>query len=376
MAVPTADFLSIDRGIASMLLPLTGNSMGWYITLACAGAAGEMSALSIINTMGGLMQEALIGGQLLYPLVDEDWRAIPGRKAELLGLIDEIGNTAGNSLYPSIHLGGFLVFGGTAPALDALESRLKPEQGRFPLRLANHAAFHTPLQRPIAERGQDLLGPELFGQPTLPMIDGRGHVWTRHGSAPDALRDYTLGHQVIAPYDLPYLVDVGVSDQIVSRGLANTFRLGPGFGVIAQTALDNLVTLNESAGSPARTVMIVHEDSLFGSGLAGLLNEQLPDRGFEVLETIPHATPQRDFNNVALRIRAADPDLIIPANYYNEYVLLPGPCSSSACARAASTRCSAVPHPPTASSRSSPRRRNTSWTATTGSTPPTTGRWP
>ena len=128
--------------------------------------------------------------------------------------------------------------------------------------------------------------------------------------------------QAASRYDLPYLVDVGVSDQIVSRGLANTFRLGPGFGVIAQTALDNLVTLNESAGSPARTVMIVHEDSLFGSGLAGLLNEQLPDRGFEVLETIPHPTPQRDFNNVALRIRAADPDLIIPANYYNEYVLL------------------------------------------------------
>ena len=128
--------------------------------------------------------------------------------------------------------------------------------------------------------------------------------------------------QAASRYDLPYLVDVGVSDQIVSRGLANTFRLGPGFGVIAQTALDNLVTLNETAGNPARTVMIVHEDSLFGSGLAGLLNEQLPGRGFEVLETIPHPTPQRDFNNVALRIRAADPDLIIPANYYNEYVLL------------------------------------------------------
>jgi len=125
--------------------------------------------------------------------------------------------------------------------------------------------------------------------------------------------------QTAARYDLPYVVDVGVADNIVTRGLKNTFRFGPGFGVIAKTALDNLVTINDQAGKPAKTVMIVHEDSLFGSGLA---NAQLPERGFQVLETIPHPTPTRDFNNVVLKIKAQNPDLVIPANYYNEYVLL------------------------------------------------------
>jgi branched-chain amino acid transport system substrate-binding protein len=128
--------------------------------------------------------------------------------------------------------------------------------------------------------------------------------------------------QTAARYDLPYLVDVGVADNIVTRGLKNTFRLGPGFGVIAKAALDNLVTINDQAGKPAKTVMIVNEDSLFGSGLAKLLNAQLPERGFQVIETIPHPTPTRDFNNVVLKIKAQNPDLVIPANYYNEYVLL------------------------------------------------------
>src|SRR5262250_3757914 len=128
--------------------------------------------------------------------------------------------------------------------------------------------------------------------------------------------------QTAARYDLPYVVDVGVVDSIVTRGLKNTFRFGPGFGVIAKTALDNLVTLNDQAGKPAKTVMIVHEDSAFGDGLARLLNMQLPERGFQVLETIPHPTPTRDFNNVVLKIKAQNPDLVIPANYYNEYVLL------------------------------------------------------
>ncbi len=128
--------------------------------------------------------------------------------------------------------------------------------------------------------------------------------------------------QTAARYDLPYVVDVGVVDSLVTRGLKNTFRFGPGFGVIAKTALENLVTINDQAGKPAKTVMIVHEDSAFGAGLAKLLNAQLPDRGFQVLETIPHPTPTREFESVVLKIKAANPDLVIPANYYNEYVLL------------------------------------------------------
>src|SRR5258708_3223610 len=128
--------------------------------------------------------------------------------------------------------------------------------------------------------------------------------------------------QTAARYDLPYIVDVGVVDSIVSRGLKNTFRFGPGFGVIAKTALDNLVTINDQADKAAKTVMIVNEDSAFGAGLAKLLNAQLPERGFQILESIAHPTPTRDFNNVVLKMRAQNPDLVIPANYYNEYVLL------------------------------------------------------
>jgi branched-chain amino acid transport system substrate-binding protein len=128
--------------------------------------------------------------------------------------------------------------------------------------------------------------------------------------------------QAAARYDLPYVVDVGVSDQIVRRGLKNTFRFGPGFGTCATQALDNLVRINEAAGKPARTVVLVHEDGLFGSGLAKLMAAELPKRGFEVLETIAHPTPTRDMSNVALQIRAKNPDLVIPSSYYGEFVLL------------------------------------------------------
>ncbi len=73
--------------------------------------------------------------------------------------------------------------------------------------------------------------------------------------------------QAAARYDLPYVVDIGVADNIVTRGLKNTFRFGPGFGVIATSAIENLISLNEAAGKPAKTVMIVNEDSCSDRGL-------------------------------------------------------------------------------------------------------------
>ncbi|MGG5822175.1 ABC transporter substrate-binding protein [Falsiroseomonas sp. HW251] len=128
--------------------------------------------------------------------------------------------------------------------------------------------------------------------------------------------------QAASRYDLPYIVDVGVSDQIVSRGLKNTFRFSPGAGSVTRSALDNLVALNNAAGRPAKTVVLVHEDGLFGTGAARTMAQELPPRGFEILETISHPTPARDMSNIALRIRALNPDLIIPSSYYAEFVLL------------------------------------------------------
>jgi len=128
--------------------------------------------------------------------------------------------------------------------------------------------------------------------------------------------------QAAARHGLPHVVDVGVADQIVERGLKNTFRFGPGYKVCSQIAVNNLHVLNTVAGKPAKTVMIIHEESLFGSGTAQLLARELPAYGFEVKEIVKHANPTRDFNNIVLRMKSVNPDIVIPANYYNEYALL------------------------------------------------------
>ena len=125
-----------------------------------------------------------------------------------------------------------------------------------------------------------------------------------------------------AKYNIPFSVDVGVSDKLVQRGLSNVFRMADGYGRIARDAATNLGEINSLAGSPAKSVVIVHEESEFGTGTAKLMTNALKEHNLEVIDSIKHANPTRNFDNIALRIKSAKPDIIMPINYPGEYILL------------------------------------------------------
>ncbi len=205
------DFMSIDRE-AIDVVAVTGNSMGWYSALACAGATSPENGFTVANTMGTLMQEALIGGQLVYPFLGDSWTPDLAKREELLALVEDIDAKLDHTLLPSIHLGGMLVLAGNEAGLKAFESAVEPIDGRFPMRLGNHAAFHTSLQQPVAKKGRARLSVDLFGQPQLPMVDGRGAIWWPHATEIAALRDYTLGHQVTETYDFTRAIKVAARE--------------------------------------------------------------------------------------------------------------------------------------------------------------------
>ena len=55
--------------------------------------------------------------------------------------------------------------------------------------------------------------------------------------------------QTAARHGLPHVVDVGVADQIVERGLKNTFRFGPGYRSCTERAIQDLAALNRPPAS-------------------------------------------------------------------------------------------------------------------------------
>ena len=243
------DSLALDPSKVE-IVAVTGNSMGWYTALACAGAVTPEDGFTVANAMGTLMQEAMIGGQLVYPHLGEDWVPDADAKAALLEEVARIDAREACRLALSIDLGGMLVLAGNEAGLAAFEKTV-PKRDRFPMRLVNHAAFHTSLMMPVSKTGLARLGQQLFDQPRLPMIDGRGQIWWPHATDPRALRVYTLFNQVTEPYDFTHAIRIAARefapDMFVVAGPGTT--LG---GAVAQSLiLANWRGLSDKAGFQA-----------------------------------------------------------------------------------------------------------------------------
>ena len=116
-AAALADAQSLADDIE--VVAVTGNSMGWYIALAAAGALSAENGFRVVNTMGTLMQEHLIGGQLVYPFTDDSWADSAHQKQTLLQDVSDINAVEGQDLALSIDLGGMLVLAGNEAGLSA-----------------------------------------------------------------------------------------------------------------------------------------------------------------------------------------------------------------------------------------------------------------
>jgi len=180
---------------------VTGNSLGWYIALAAGGCATADAGMQIVNTMGTLMHSQGTGGQVLFPFVDENWQPVAGEQSRLTDLIAAINTQPDHTLALSINLGGMMVVAGNEAGLQAFEKAAPMDEIRKPLRLPNHAAFHTSLMQDVAHKGRDVLPQDLFSDPHTALIDGRGAVWHPNATDMAALRSYTLGHQITEMYD-------------------------------------------------------------------------------------------------------------------------------------------------------------------------------
>lgn len=234
-AASFADFIAIDRSRYE-IAAVTGNSMGWYTALACGGAVDAERGFAIVDAMGEHSQAGEAGGQLLLSLVDEDWHEVTGLRAALLELVEIIGGRSGCELHVSIDLGGMIVLAGNEAGLERLLAEAPPTPGREPLRLVNHGPFHTSLMQGSSDRARSRLPANWFQGPSVPMIDGRGHIWRPLASNPLALWDYTFARQILETYHFTRAIQVAVREYAPDR----IILLGPGDtlgGAIAQALI-------------------------------------------------------------------------------------------------------------------------------------------
>ncbi len=241
-----ADFMSIDRQKYE-IVAVCGNSMGWYLTLAFSGALDYAGAFQVIQTMGSMMKTEIIGGQLIYPVVNDDWVREEEKVLVVRDALKKVEREGLGRAFVSIELGGYLVIGGEKRALDSLQ-KILPKSGDYPFQLINHAAFHTPLLHETSAAAFLQIDAAIFRKPNVPIIDGRGVVWMPKSTDTRKLYEYTLGHQVYAPYRFTTSIEVALKEFMPDH----LVLLGPGSslgGAIGQSLIQfnwkNLASKND-----------------------------------------------------------------------------------------------------------------------------------
>ncbi|NHK28931.1 ACP S-malonyltransferase [Parvularcula flava] len=210
-ACALADFMAIDREQYD-IVAVTGNSMGWYLALTAGGALSHEEGARLVNTMGKIMQAEGRGGQVVYPVVDDDWQPVK-EAADFIEASIGLAAAPGSqmNIHASIRLGGLMVLGADEKGMKYLGNRL-PRDGRYPMQLANHAAFHTPLLSHVPPLAQEKLGAEMFAKPAIPLIDGKGNQWSPWSTDTTALHGYTLGAQIDTTYDFSKAIEVAAKE--------------------------------------------------------------------------------------------------------------------------------------------------------------------
>lgn len=207
------------------LVGIAGNSMGWYTGLSVGGALSFDDGFRLVQGMALLQEEPVGGGQLLYPIMDEQWRTSPGREALVQAALDSSGGEA----LPSIELGGFRVLAGTDAGLSHLSQSLpviELGKNRYPMKLVQHGPYHTGLLSGIADRARERFTDLGWERPDVCLVDGRGSIFTPWSASLPELREYTLGHQITKPYDFSRSIRILLRelapDRLVLPGPGNT----------------------------------------------------------------------------------------------------------------------------------------------------------
>ena len=209
-ACAMADFAAIDREKFD-IVAVTGNSMGWYLALACAGIVDLAGGARLVNNMGGIMHQHGAGGQIVWSICDDNWILQEDKLLFINNLMIEASIISEVSIYISIRLGGMIVLAADEAGLKWLMERL-PKDDRFPLRLMHHAAFHSPLLNHIVPMARAENPLNDFGVGEIPAIDGQGRIWSPRAFNRDAIYAYTLGAQLTDSYDFTRAVQVAAAE--------------------------------------------------------------------------------------------------------------------------------------------------------------------
>ncbi|MEW6186560.1 MAG: ABC transporter substrate-binding protein [Thermodesulfobacteriota bacterium] len=121
---------------------------------------------------------------------------------------------------------------------------------------------------------------------------------------------------------IPFLVDIGIADQITERGLKYTFRMCTPASWIIRKSFGHMMAAAKSHNAVPKTISLIYENSAYGQSNATFMKEACQKGGIQVLLDIPYDRKQMDFSSEVRKIKAANADIIGYTSYIADGIQL------------------------------------------------------
>ncbi|RJG03649.1 ABC transporter substrate-binding protein [Noviherbaspirillum sedimenti] len=130
--------------------------------------------------------------------------------------------------------------------------------------------------------------------------------------------------QVTELAGIPYFELGAVSDPVTGRGYKYVFRSNPTAKSFAEAMLDgvkHVVAPALKVDPKSLRIAIIHEDSLYGTTIAGFQKEFAAKQGLNIVETLPYSAKSVDLSSLILRLKGAKADVVLQTSYQNDTIL-------------------------------------------------------
>lgn len=122
---------------------------------------------------------------------------------------------------------------------------------------------------------------------------------------------------------VPFLIDVGVADAIITENSQYTFRIQPNASEFGVQGAANLAAIAEVTGESIDTVAHLHDETEFGTSINESLVEAAPDVGIDVVESIAFDPfGATDLTTALTRVASAGVDVLAVTGYFQDGVLV------------------------------------------------------
>lgn len=124
-------------------------------------------------------------------------------------------------------------------------------------------------------------------------------------------------------HQIPFIVNVGISDVITERGFQYTFRIIPKVSTYAESKVKFLSYLSSQSEKPIKRVALLYENTAFGTASSLAERKQLKKEGFEIVSDISYrALNVSNLDDEVKQTLHSRPDAILITTYLTDSILI------------------------------------------------------